>query len=274
MYEAVIFLLPPFVASVIMLALFGYLGMHVLKREIIFIDIALAQFAAGGAALAIFLGRIMGFGENETFHYILAQAATLCAAAFFALAAKYIIRLSQETVIGVSYAIAAAATLFLLGTAAGGDVHLEELLTGSILWVEWSDIILCAAIFLVIGVFHFIFRRRFIRYSEAHTDSTLPGRLLWDFLFFVSLGMVITQSEQIAGVLLTFAFLIMPAVVSALFASRWIPRLLIAWCVGIVAIVVGLTVSYRWDYSCGPAIVAILGIILGATTVIRRIVGE
>ena len=208
MWEVIQFLILPFVACATILSLLGYLGIHVLKREIIFIDIALAQIAAVGATFAhIYLGT----EENSILAYLCAFGFTVLASIFFAQMDKRITQISTEAVIGVSYAIAAAAALFILAMAAGGDVHMEHMLTGSILWAKWQDILSIAVLFGFVGLLHFIFRKHFIRISEDYREAIGRGEkaVWWDFLFYVSMGIVITFSVKIAGVLVIFSFLIL-----------------------------------------------------------------
>jgi zinc/manganese transport system permease protein len=269
MLEVILFLLPPFVACVTILGLLGYLGMHVLKREIIFIDIALAQIAAVGATFAhVYLGT----EESSVWAYLCAFAFTLLASLFFSQIDRRITRISHEAIIGVTYAIAAAAAIFILAMSAGGDVHMEHMLTGSILWARWSDIGTIAALFGCVGLFHFIFRKQFIRLSENFgSGAVLGGKAVWwDFLFYVSMGVVITFSVKIAGVLVIFAFLVIPATFSALFARSWGIRLLIAWCIGIFSVVSGLLLSYFLDFSTGPSVISMLGFALIVAALLRR----
>lgn len=269
MLEALLFLLPPFAACVIMVAMFGYLGIHVLKREIIFIDIALAQIAATGAALAHVLWHAE---EHGILAYLMSFGFTVLAAGFYAQVGKRLREIPHEAVIGVSYAVAAAATLFMLAMAAGGDVHVEHMLTGSILWAEWPDIILCAVIFGIIGILHFILRHRFIRLSEAMESSDHHERSSWlDFLFYTTMGAVITISVHIAGVLVIFSLLIIPATFSALFSHSWGTRLKIAYIFGISATICGLLFSYLLDFSSGPSVVSFLGLGLAGSAVIGQI---
>ena len=264
MWEAVQFLYPSFIACILILWIMGYLGIHVLEREIVFIDIALAQIAATGSTLAFIL-----FGQHSQEGYgffarLFAIGFTLLAAVFFAYVAKRVARISQETVIGVSYAIAAAATLFLLAIAAGGDVHMEEMFTGSILWVQWHDIVQIAVVYVAAGFFYYIFHDRFLKVSVDYKGAVKSGIniMWWDFLFYASMGIVITYTIEIAGVLLTFSFLIIPATFSAIFAQSFRKRLFIAWLTGGIVSIGGLALSYRFDFSCGPSIVSLLGIIL------------
>jgi len=269
MWEVILFLIPPFVACATALGLLGYLGIHVLRREIIFIDIALAQVAAVGATFA---HAYLGSEEGSLVAYLCAFGFTVLASLFFSQIDKRITRISHEAIIGVSYAIAAASALFILATAAGGDVHMEHMLTGSILWAQWTDILYCACLFGLVGLFHFIFRKRFISISEDYQGAVARGEkaALWDFLFYVSMGLVITFSVKIAGVLVIFSFLIIPATFSAMFAESWGRRLLFAWGVGLLAIFLGLMFSYFLDFSCGPSVVTFLGLVLIITAIVKR----
>lgn len=276
MIEAAQFLFPSFTVCLAVLLILGYLGIHVLEREIIFIDIALAQIAATGSALAFIIFRQRAPESYELLARFFALGFTVIAAFFFAYISKKVVRISQETVIGVSYAIAAAATLFLLSIAAGGDVHMEEMLTGSILWVQWPQIGICSAVFGIAGLFHYVYRKEFVRLSTHYlsVDETGMNVMWWDFLFYVSMGIVITYSVEVAGVLVTFAFLIIPATFSALFACGWRNRLLIAWGVGVLVTLSGLAFSYRYDFSCGPSMISIMGIVLIIAALAKRITGS
>ena len=274
MAEVIQFLFPSFIACITVLGILGYLGIHVIEREIIFIDIALAQIAATGSTLAFILFRQHYTPEEYgLIARLFAIGFTLIAAVFFAYIAKSVARISQETVIGVSYAIAAAATLFLLAVAAGGDVHMEEMFTGSILWAQWPAIFICAAVYAAIGVFHYIFRTKFIQLSTNYSDADKYGMnvLWWDFLFYASMGIVITYTVEIAGVLLTFAFLIIPATFSAMFVQQWRHKLLVAWVLGIAVSIAGLAFSYRFDFSCGPSMVSIMGLVLIFAALVKKV---
>jgi len=269
MIEVIQFLLPPFVACIAMVSIFGYLGIHVLKREIIFIDIALAQFAAVGATFAhVFLHS----EENSLLAYLCAFGFTVLASLFFSQIDKKITQISHEAIIGVSYAIAAAGALFILATAAGGDVHMEHMLTGSILWAKWADILLCSGVFAIVGLFHYIFREKFKKLSEENHGNGLKSKqsFWWDFLFYVTMGVVITIAVKIAGVLVIFSFLIIPATFAAQFTTNWNKRLMIGWAVGITATIAGLIFSYTLDFSCGPSVITFLGLALIVSAIIRR----
>jgi len=275
MIEMIGFLALPFLASILILLVLGYLGMHVVDREIIFIDIALAQIAALGATFAHVIFQI---GEGSLWSYVFAFGCTIAAALFLAIADRRITQITHEAIIGVLYAISSAAALFILATSAGGETHMEHMLAGNILWVTWPDIILAGSVFLAVGIFHFIFRKKFIHLSETIREestrekgATERGALKWNFLFYVSMGLVITVAVNIAGVLVIFSFLIIPAVFALVFTTSWLGRLMYAWAAGLAAIILGLLVSYTFDYSCSPSIISFLGLFLIAAGVYRRI---
>ena len=276
MMEMIGFLALPFIVSALMLLILGYLGMHVVDREIIFIDIALAQIAALGATAAHVFFSIH---KNTAGSYIFAFVCTLLAALFLAVAERRIKQITHEAVIGVLYAIASAGALFILALSAGGEVHMEHMLTGNILWTRWPDILISGILFTLIGIFHYIYRKKFIALSELRRSGRTNDKgfseksiILWNFLFYVTMGLVITVAVNIAGVLVIFSFLIIPAVFALLFTASWIKRLLLGWGAGFFAIILGLIFSYKFDFSCGPSIISVLGILLIIGVLIRKAV--
>jgi len=251
----------PFLACALMTLILSPLGMHVLKREVIFIDIALAQTATVGTLAAhIFCG----IATDSPAGYAWALGVTLAAAAFYAAVRRHIVQIPLEAVVGVSYAIAAAAALFLAGLATGGHVHVKHVLSGSILWSTWRDIAAQALVFSVGALAFFLFRKPFRQLSDDYAGARTKGLHVfwWDFLFYALLGAVVTLSVRTAGVVVVFSFLIIPATVSALWTSRWGMRLVVAWICGGGASVAGLLFAYRYDFSVGPAIAAFLGVVL------------
>jgi len=248
----------PFLACVAMTAILGYLGIHVLSREIVFVDIALAQIVAVGAIGAHLA---LDVEEHAPLTYLASFALALGAAAFYAMARRHVIQLSQEAVIGVSYAIAAAAALFLIGIAPGGHVHAQHMLAGSILWATWTDLLVCVVVFSGVGICFCILRQPFQRVSSDYDDAIDQGVrvVAWDFLFYALLGVVITFAVRIGGVVVVFALLIIPATISAFFTSRVGKRLVITWGTGILGAFLGLLFAARLDFSVGPAVALFLG---------------
>ena len=258
----------PFLACLTMTAILSYLGVHVLKREVIFIDIALAQMAAVGTIAA---HMAIGAHGGSPVAYACAFAASFVAAAFYSVVRRRVTQIPLEAIIGVSYAIAAAAALFLVGVAPGGHIHVHEMLAGSILWTTWADILLCALVFSAVGLCFFLFREPFRRISDDYEKALREGLKVvwWDFLFYVLLGIVITLAVRIAGVVVVFTFLIIPATVSALFSARWGIRLVISWGTGASASMAGLLFADRLDFSVGPAVALFLGAALVLATTYR-----
>jgi zinc/manganese transport system permease protein len=263
MNEFVMLLAAPFAACFIMSLFFGYLGLHVLKREVIFIDIALAQFAAVGAIIA---HMILGFSEESPIVLLMAWSATLVAAALYSISRRLADAIPLEAVIGISYAAAAAGALFLIGTGTGGHTHIQEMLTGNLLWVAWEDVRRSSLVFVLAGSIFALFHRPLQRISDHydHGGKNGWGMAGWDFLFYALCGAVITVAVQMAGVLVVFCFLIIPSTISALVSQKWIPRILIAIGSGIAASILGLAFAYHWDFSAGPSVSLMLGILLFA----------
>lgn len=254
------FLAAPFVACLILVAILGYLGLHVLLREVIFVDLALAQIAALGTLVAFFFGHEPGSGESFAF----SLGAALAGAVIFALSRTEESPVPQEAIIGITYVVASALGIVIADRAPEGAEHIKEVLAGAILWVTWEtvvrDLVICAGV----GVFYWFARRRFQTISERPGKAKEDGWSLvwWDFLFYASFGLVVTLAVEIAGVLMVFTFLVAPAIIALGSSARWGVRLLIAWAAGFAASAAGLLASYRWDLPSGPAIVCVLGVFL------------
>ena len=248
----------PFLACILMSSILGYLGVHVLKREVIFIDIALAQIAAVGSIAAHLAFEVHG---DSTLAYVCSFGCVLLAAAFYAFVRNRIFQISLEAIIGISYALAAAAALFLVGIAPGGHIHIHHILSGSLLWTNWRQIITSLVVFSTIGLCFYLIREPVTEISNSYQKGLDKGAgvIFWDFIFYVLLGIVITLSVQIGGVVVVFAYLIIPATISALFSSRWGIRILIIWIATSVASIGGLLFAYYLDFSIGPAIAMFLG---------------
>ncbi len=258
----------PLAACLVMLSILGCIGVHILKREIVFIDIAFAQIVAVGAIWAHVHAHV---AEGSTMHHAVTFGSALVAAAFYSLSRWRITQIPLEAVIGVSYAVGAAAALFLIGTATGGHVHVQHMLSGNILWVQWADLAFSTAVFVAAGLLLFLLRQPIGAISDDYEAARRRGMKVvwWDFIFYVLVGVVITRAVCVCGVVLLFAFLIVPATCSALFSPRWGPRLRITWSVGALASVLGLLFASRLDFSLGPSIALFLGVCLLLAVVLR-----
>lgn len=254
MSEAFQFLAAPIAMCIILAGIHCYLGLHVLARGVIFVDLSLAQVAAFGATLALMLG--MDHDSSQT--YFLSLGSTFVAALLFALARKRERQFPQEAIIGITYALGAGAVVLVVDRLAHGAEHIKELLVGQILWVTWPAVAKTAAIYAAVGLVHYLFRRQIIGASFGQHQGS---HARWDFLFYALFGVVITSSVSVAGVLQVFAYLIVPALVSSLFFSTIRSRLLFGWALGIVMSVVGMAMSYVWDFPSGAFIVVLFTLI-------------
>jgi len=257
----------PFLACILMSSILGYLGMHVLKREVIFIDIALAQIAAVGSIAAHMAFEVHG---DSLTAYLCSCGCVLLAAGFYAFVRNMVSQISLEAVIGISYAIAAAAVLFLVGIAPGGHVHIQHILSGSLLWTNWRQIITSLIVFSVIGCIFYLVKEPMKEISNSYQNCNAKSlkSVLWDFIFYALLGVVITLSVQIGGIVVVFAYLIIPATISATLTQRLGLQIAIIWISAVLASLAGLLFAYYLDFSIGPAISLFLGFELVITSLI------
>src|SRR5947199_611957 len=224
------FLAAPFVASLILTGIHAYLGVHVVERGVIFVDLSLAQIAALGGTIALLLP-ISGGDPHAPVVYWISLAFTLLGAAVFATIRVKRAGIPQEAIIGICYAVASAAAILAMSKATSESEHLKDMLVGNILAVSWPEVGKTAALYGAIGLFHYVFRRQFLAISMDARKAEASGISIrfWDFLFYASFGFVVTSSVAIAGVLLVFCYLIVPSVGALLFADRVGRRLAIGW---------------------------------------------
>ncbi|MCF7973448.1 MAG: metal ABC transporter permease [Phycisphaerae bacterium] len=256
----------PFLASALLASMLGYLGIHVVKREIIFVDIAMAQIAAVGGIVAHLLFDVH---DDSLVAFLCGMAMIGLAAVFFATAKVRLPQVSLEAIIGVTYAVSAGAALFLVGIAPGGHMHMQQLLSGNLLWTSQADLRWMGAVFTPVIAVLYLARRPLSRLANAQ-DSTQHRALVWDVVFYLILGMVITLAVRLAGIVVVFAYLVIPATLSLMFGLGWIGRVLVVWAVGILASGLGLIFAYQLDFSVGPSIALFLGLGLILTAVIKR----
>ena len=258
--EMLHFLILPFLASLILTGIHAYLGVHVVERGVIFVDLALAQIAALGATVAI----LAGMDPHGSHAYWISLGFTFLGALIFAFARSRRSRIPLEAFIGITYAVASAAAILAMSKATGETEHLKDMLVGNILAVSREDVIKTAVLYGAIGLFHYLFRRRFLLISIDPKQAEAEGISirLWDFLFYASFGFVVTSSVAIAGVLLVFCYLIVPSVGAMLFADRIGPRLAIGWTMGTLVSAFGVYLSVELDLPTGATIVCTFGGIL------------
>lgn len=263
----------PLAASLILPPLLVYLGLHVVKREVIFVDLALAQVATLGTCLALLLG--YHFDDRITFWISL--AVTFLGAALFSWSRRRTrSHVPQEAIIGITFVVAAAGVILMLSRVTGGKEELEHLLTGDILNVTAGEVAQRAGLFVVLAGFYATFHNRFALISSDPEAAFTQGWSvrLWDFLFYAAFALVVVSFVRVAGVLLTFAYLIVPAVCAVMLAERWGPRLVIGGVLASIASLVGLFASYQLDLPTGAAIVCACGLLLVVVGVIEAARGH
>ena len=249
----------PFVACLILTGIHCYLGIHVVTRGVIFVDLALAQIAAFGAAV----GTLFGFEPHTTATYAFALGFTFVGAAVFALGRFRDRRVPQEAIIGTVYAVSSALAILVLSKIAVGKEEIEHMLVGRLLFVDWAEVVKTVAIYAAVASVHIALRRQFFAISTSAEEARKSGirvRLL-DFVFYMTFGIVVTSSVQMAGVLLVFSYLVVPAVCSMMFFRSIARRLLAGWGFGVLASAGGLLASAAWDLPTGASVVAAFGLL-------------
>jgi len=248
MTEAIGFLWPSFLVAVCLVGIHAYFGIKVLARNVIFVDLALAQIAALGATVAFMVGHpaqsLATYGYSLSF--------TLLAAVLLAFTRAWATRVPQEALIGVIYVVAAAASILLIDRAPQGAEHLKQILTGNILTSGPGEIAVIVPLYLAVALLHFLLRHKLAQ----------SGSLFWEFVFYATFGMVVTSSVALAGVLLVFSFLIIPAAIGVMFASTLSRQLAIGWISGILTSAAGFSASFAFDLPTGAAVVCAFGVAL------------
>ena len=260
------FLAPCFAASLILTGIHSYLGVHVVERGVIFVDLSLAQIAAFGATIALLLP-VSGGDAHAPVVYWISLAFTFLGAFVFSTIRSTRARIPQEAIIGICYAVASAASILAMSKATSESEHLKDMLVGNILAVSWAEVGKTAVLYAAIGVFHYVFRRQFLAISMDHRHEGLAAAQglsvrFWDFLFYASFGFVVTSSVSIAGVLLVFCYLIVPSVAAMLYADSIGKRLAIGWTMGTVVSALGVYLSLKLDLPTGATIVCTFGLVL------------
>jgi len=260
-------MIPPIVAALVILSIHAYLGLHVIAREVIFVDLAFAQIAALGTTVAF----LVGFEHGTTLSLTFALGFTLIGALVFSFTRMERSAVPQEAIIGIAFVVASAAVILLAGFTAEGTEHVRETMTGTLIWVDWPTIVEMGAVYTVVGAFHYLLRRRFL--EVTFTPERARSVRLWDFLFYASFGIVISYSVEIAGVLMVFSSLVIPAVVAFFFTNLFSRALVLAWAAGTAAVVGGIGASFYWDVATGPLLVCAFGLVLVLAALLRAALG-
>jgi len=265
------FMLVPFLACIVLVLIHSYLGIHVLARGVIFVDIALAQIAALGTTVAL----LAGYESGTVAAYVCSLAFTFVGAAVFALSRSLRERVPQEAFIGITYAVASAAAILVIDKSESGHgaEQIRAILVGDLLTVTPQHVAVTAGIYAVVGAFHYAFRKRFlaISFEPDAPEQQTRAAMFWDLAFYMSFGFVITSSVQIAGVLLVFSFLIVPAVFAAMFANHLRARLLLSWAFGMFVTGAGMLGSLQFNLPTGAAVVVGFGIALVLAAIARAV---
>jgi len=267
------FLAAPFVASLILTGIHAYLGVHVVERGVIFVDLSLAQIAALGATIALLMP-VSGGDPHGTVVYWVSLAFTFLGAFVFSTIRSKRARIPQEAIIGICYAVASAAAILAMSKATSESEHLKDMLVGNILAVSWRDVGKTAALYGAIGLFHYVFRHNFLAISMDPKRAEAEGLSIrtWDFLFYASFGFVVTSSVAIAGVLLVFCYLIVPSVAAMLYSDTIGKRLAIGWTMGTIVSALGVYLSLQLDLPTGATIVCTFGLVLIIMAAVRPLI--
>lgn len=257
----------PFLACLVLTGIHVYLGLHVLARGVIFVDLALAQVAALGITAAFLAGHAIQ--SPAAYWYALAFA--VAGAGFLAASRTRRVALPQEAIIGIVYVVSAAAAILALDRAPQGAEQIKQLLVGSILTVTLAEVGAVAALYALVGALHWLVRRPLLEISLDGNGARARGRrvVVWDAVFYVTFALVVTSSVRLAGVLLVFAYLVIPAALAVLVVTSVPARLAVGWTVGVLASAGGLVAAYRWDLPTGASVVTCLGAVLAGAALAR-----
>jgi zinc/manganese transport system permease protein len=259
----------PLLACLVLTGIHVYLGVHVIARKVIFVDLALAQIAALGTVVGVLLG--YEAGKDSTQLYLYSLVFTIFGAFIFSVTRMRGEKVPHEAIIGIVYAVTFAATILVLSKSALGPQELDHIIKGELLWVQAHMVIKTAIIYSLVGMFHFIFRKQFmaISFDVAKAEKDGLNVRFWDFLFYMSFGFVITSSVAIAGVFLVFSYLVIPAVGAMLLSEKLSTRLAIGWIAGCIISFIGVKLSWHTGLPTSPLIVCVLAFALILSGIFR-----
>lgn len=268
MIETLLFRPWPLLACLLLPGILVYYGLHIVRREVIFVDLALAQVAALGICVALRLGH----EAHEWQTYGWALGFTIVGAAIFTATRTRDRRVPQEALIGVVYVVAASAAILILSQTAEGAEELKRTMVGDILLVQPGEVLRAFALYAAVAAVHFVFRKQFLAISFEPERAAAEGISIrwWDFLFYVLFGFVVTSFVHIGGVLMIFSYLIVPAVCANLLARSLGLRLVLGWLIATIASIAGLCFAYQKDLPMGASIICALGVALLLVVLVAR----
>lgn len=266
MSDYISFLFWPFLACLVLVGIHVYFGLHVIKRGIIFVDLSLAQVAALGMTVSILFGNDL----DDTATYFLSLGFALVGALIFTFTRELKSDIPQEAIIGIVFAVSAAASIMMVSHSPEGAQHVQHLLVGSILTVSPFSILKIAILYSAVGFFHWLKRSQFIQLTFGNDSQKVPSKL-WDFIFYATFALVVTSSVKICGVLLVFIFLVVPSVYAAMATAGIGPRLIYGWLFGIVGSALGMVLSFELDTPSGATVATTFGVLLLAYTGYRKL---
>ena len=268
--DALSFMVWPLIASLILPWLLVYLGLHIVQRGVIFVDLALAQTAAFGTCVAM----LCGYDVHDWQSYAFSLGFTMVGAVVLTFTRSRNQRVPQEALIGVVYVVAAAAAILALSKGAGGSEELQRSLVGELLVVPHHEVLKTFGLFAVIGVVHFVFRKKFLAISASSEQAAASGVNVrwWDFVFYMLFGLVVTSFVHIGGVLLVFSYLVVPAVCATYLVNSIGARFAIGWVIATLASVVSLFITAKVDLPIGAATVCVLGAVLILVATISKVI--
>jgi ABC-type Mn2+/Zn2+ transport system permease subunit len=244
----------------------AYLGVYVVLRRIVFVGATLAQVSSAGIALGI----LTGWNPN-----VVSLAFTFAAVLFFA-HPSFGRKWPQDATLGVAFTVFGAVAVLLVAHTATGNEEVVHLVQGNLLAMTVAEARVLAILFTGILLVHLLLYKEFLYLSfdeqMAETQGYRPGR--WRLAFYALLGFAIALAIKAIGILLMFAFLVIPAMIGLALARRLAAAFAVAMASAAAAVVLGIWLSYRYDYPSGPMIVAALGGLLALAWIGRAAVGR
>jgi len=259
----------PLAAAVVFTGIHTWFGLQVLRRNVVFADLALAQVSALGATVGVVAGHAVQSAAGYAYTLLFTAIGALLLTASRGLSRS----VRQEAFIGVLYVVATAATVLVVDRSPQGAEHVKKMLVGGLLSVTAEELVGFIVLYGAIGALHWIIRRPLLAAADGAGAADRGAKVvLWDLVFYLSFGVVVTSSVTVAGVLLVFCFLIVPALIGTLFTARVGAALAIGWVAGSVASAIGIFGSFLLDAPTGAVTVLAFGAALAAAGAVRAFV--